>query len=128
MPFDGQNFEQRDEVLDLLRCARERVARPGGWCKDNFDISWATASGLNLESSYCAIGALPLRRTHDLYDNTGPVAYLCKELPWGYKMPWIPKWHAVMIYNDMPGRTQTEIVALFDRAIARREREAGAKG
>lgn len=38
MPFDGKGFEQQveqDEVLALLRRARERVAN--GWCQIKFE-------------------------------------------------------------------------------------------
>ena len=36
MPFDGTTYKH-DEVLELLRRARERVARPGGWCQGDYN-------------------------------------------------------------------------------------------
>ena len=108
MPFDGTNFEQQDEVLDLLRRARDRVVMPDGWCQ---------RSRIN-GNKVCALGALylssyPKGKKHESHSaELDALRLLGEALPAPYFLVWR--------YNDMPGRTQAEIAALYDRAIAKR--------
>ena len=105
MPFDGTNLKQ-DEVLDALKRARELISQPGKWHQGEFrSADW---------SRVCALGAILDSSpgiSDDLYNDAAwALVYV---LPRGYNCP--------ATYNDAPGRTQAEIVALFNRAIAMRE-------
>jgi hypothetical protein len=116
MPFDGRTFEQQDDVLDLLRRARERVAR--GWVQHIHEA----------DGAFCIVGAVHREICDSLHRSAGWDLFgqitgeLRRELPFGHWTKALPE------YNDTPGRTQAEIVALFDAAIARREQEGGARG
>lgn len=89
-------------TLEILKRGRERVA--AGWCQ--------RAMGGAERGAYCLVGSfldadeLPFGRC---------LKAVSLELPEGFQDPL--KW------NDAPGRTQAEVVALFDRAIARLEAE-----
>lgn len=112
MPFDGRNFkQQQDEVLVLLRQARERVAQPYGW----------TQGVAEYNGKVCTIGAIeffiPDMGTHLIASEA-----LAKQLP-AEHYPDLDASCRLISYNDAPGRTQAEIVALYDRAIALREQE-----
>ena len=114
MPFDGTKYEQQqDEVLALLRRARERVSK--GWCQgpsrdgDKF-CAWGAVHHDSASADYRLAGAA----INDLY----------RALPWWRKLgSGYTRDGAVIFYNEMPWRRHKAIIALFDRAIARRERE-----
>lgn len=108
MPLDGTNYqtEQQDEVLALLRRARERVAK--GWCQGEAE---------SVDGGVCMLGAI-----HDICRGHQTNQWMLRRDAWLLLCEPLPHRDGV-IYNDAPGRTQAEIVALFDRAIARREGE-----
>lgn len=111
MPLDGMNFEprvERDETLALLRRARERVAQ--GWMQGQ----------VYFDGRYCSVGALS-GKANKYRPHEEAVAALFWALPWWARFGWSDsKQVAVIAYNDRRGRTQAQIVALFDRAIAHR--------
>lgn len=114
MPLDGSNYEQEDEVLDLLRRARERVAISGGWCQG---VAYGIAG------SNCLLAALQVEREYG-FDLYPVIDLIVAEMPESWKLlaDFGARRAALIVnYNDVPGRTQAEIVALFDRAIAMRE-------
>ena len=81
-------------VADHLLRARARIVR-NGWRTNGLGSAWGPV---------CAIGALTLEggdwdAAHDLLRDALPY-------PTG-----------IINYNDTPGRTKKEILALFDRAI-----------
>lgn len=95
MPFDGQSFDT-DSVLRLLIVGRERVQR--GWCQGAYRIG----------ESVCLVEgvrdpAFEPKYWHIAYD------YLKRALP----APWWTR----SGYNDAEGRTQAEVIAVYDRAI-----------
>jgi hypothetical protein len=114
MPFDNTNYEtQIDRDLRILRAAREGISKPGGWCKRvateglaHCIIGWVDISGglgcveTNRLANRVLVPALPLR-----YRQTG---------------------FNIVEFNDGYNRKQADVVALFDRAIARLEHERGA--
>jgi len=105
MPFDSTPIvEQNDEILTALRRARERVARPGGWCQD------AMING----NKVCALGAVYVT-CEDGVVRGGVFYYLV------HVLLELSHYTSIGSYNDMLGRTQDDIVALFDRAITMRE-------
>lgn len=110
MPFDGLTYRPPDDILDLLRGARARVARPDGWCQHQVNDSLGRV---------CAEGALLIEAGEPTYKYYSALGYLEKNL--------VGFW-SVAEYNDAHGRTQAEVVALFDRAMALREMELAQTG
>jgi hypothetical protein len=125
MPLDNTTYvEEQDEVLDLLRRARDRVASPGGWCQGEYLTDGGAVCALGAADIDQEIASYPLG--HGLKSRL--VFELCHAFPRRQfskrrelKMT-VPEWYqAVSSYNDTNGRTQGEIIALYDRAIALRE-------
>lgn len=82
-------------TLEILRRGRERVAK--GWCPDgpgNERTTWCVATAVEYHGGAYDVFASVLGYDHRIMMT-----------------PW----------NDAPGRTQAEVVALFDRAIAAEE-------
>ena len=100
MPLDGTYFETRDEVLALLHRARDRVAS-----------AWQQGSLGSHDGRVCTVGAL-------LYASYGGPPRLLDEAMVAVGGPGATS-ISLAAYNDAPGRTQAEIVALFDAAIDR---------
>ena len=98
MPFDGAGFDQRSA---LLIAARERVER-----------GWSHGSGRSRDG-VCSIVALS-----DAADDLGlglEVFLDAHMLLAGVVGGCVSDW------NDAPGRTKGEVLAVFDRAIAWRD-------
>lgn len=92
-------------LLEVLRKARE-VLVTDGWCQNEL-ISSAGA--------HCAIGAL-----HQAVEYKATVVPCILALRNVMSDP--EKYHnGLTKYNDTPGRTKEEILALYDRAIAAEE-------
>ncbi len=104
MPLDDSNWVdvkaeiESDTALGALLRARRRVT--AGWCQHFTHLR----SGADVQ--YCAVGAL----RQELWE-VGATPYLEMAVPPGYG-------RSVILYNDSRGRTQAEVVALYDRAIA----------
>lgn len=88
-----------NDTKQLLIAARAQIARRNGWCQGAF---------CNDEGAMCAFGAV--NRSALFFESTPAKNALKAALPEPYD--------SVMFYNDQRGRTQAEVVALFDRAIA----------
>lgn len=91
-------------TVEILRRARERIAR--GWCQH---VNARAADGREVEPSdraveWCAVGAV--WRDVDALLAVERVLQLR-----GFS-------DALWVWNDQPGRTQAEVLALFDEAIA----------
>ena len=116
MPFDPTpNIEIVDTTLGVLLRARMRVA--GGWVQDR----------LVVDEAYCVIGGV--REDAARGRRADAVAYLYRALP--KQRWWRPRRSSfdrfnnlthtenqLANYNDAAGRTQADILALYDRAIA----------
>jgi hypothetical protein len=101
MPFDGTRYGIDSRIVGLI-AARERVRC--GWCQ-NFDkIEYSWWEFWAPKERVCAGEAIDWRDDllvpllHALRAPFGDTDDLCK-------------------WNDARGRTQTEVIALFDRAI-----------
>lgn len=90
MPLDGTNFEQQDEVLDLLRRALA-LLRKHGWCQRE------AVSGDGRICLFEAIRKAGSLRTVTDWDALG--------IPWPVG------------FNDAPGRTQAEVEAWLEEQI-----------
>jgi hypothetical protein len=115
MPFDNTTYpetETRTERdLRILRAAREGISKPGGWCRHMVTIPGELAR-------HCAVGWIGAA-VGSFEDETLAYAQslLERDLPKPYKV--------VTTYNDNIVN-QSTVVRLFDRAIARLERERDA--
>lgn len=91
----------RKSAIRVLRRARRLVARPDGWTQH---------TSLDRAGRVCAIGAIfgPLGCVFDIrrYEAFEAVNMLVP--------PWL---RTLSTWNDAPGRTQDDVVALFDTAI-----------
>ena len=92
-------MSDKSAILQVLRTARERLARPGGWIQGDFERN----------GGFCVAGACGMElRTRSTKATSDAISRL-EEL---IGRDWIDLW------NDAPGRTQAEVVALVDRAIS----------
>lgn len=118
MPFDG--YQSRYGDIERLLDARSRIAEPSHWIKRAFK------SG----NSYCTVGALMAACGNDGMKALGSVEgrlvkLLANELPRRQRIRWRmtfqPAQWVVMAFNDDPKTVHADVLALFDRAIARLE-------
>lgn len=101
-------------VKEILVCARELLTPPGAWIQGE---AAQTKDGLIVSAKdenavcFCAVGAL--ERCADTYaGNTYRQAYL-KLIAQGAK-----RQGSLVRWNDEDSRTQEEVLAVFDAAIA----------
>lgn len=97
MPFDGTPVTNL--VIEALREGRARVER--GWCQG----VWSTPSG----DRVCAAVALHGHLQVVIDDAIGILATVIGITP--------PTVYKVVLWNDAPERTQSDVIALYDRAI-----------
>jgi hypothetical protein len=103
------------EVKEVLIQAREKIARPGGWTRGCSARDIAGRSVLTTDPdarSWCAVGAImgaARENGSDWQDAFNQIHRLAVT-----DNPSL----TVTGWNDRSGRTQDEVVALFDRAIA----------
>lgn len=92
-------------VREVLVAARERIAKPGGWTQRAYarDAEGrATAIFGGRAVCYCALGALTsVDADPYVYAVLRNVVEVSTDL-----------------WNDAPGRTQAQVIAAFDAAIA----------
>jgi hypothetical protein len=108
-------------TVEILRVARAKVAQ--GWCQDALAIDGGgnpVAADDPTAVAWCAAGAL---LTLHLPYTMGESAriYLHRAVPF-----WWALFHQRCFgdYNEAPGRKQSHILALYDRAIRMAEAEA----
>ena len=115
----------------ILRQAADLIAAPASWTKG---VSARDASGRHADRmyddavSYCAIGATECAWQNERRRHAGEIRY---PNPWApspmtiamhYLTDALPEGHrisGVLYYNDSPGTTHADILALFQRAIER---------
>jgi hypothetical protein len=98
MPFDGLH---NTNLLDDLRTTREFIQR--GWCQDS---CFAPHSG-----GGCLFAAIR-DVTHGRNGNDPRFRRLHD-----WVQAHIPDSHAISTWNDTPGRTQADVLALIDQCI-----------
>jgi hypothetical protein len=119
MPFDNTTYpetETRTERdLRILRAAREGISKPGGWCQGKLSRS---------RNRHCAAGWIAEARRSLGYSHGSDNVLMTAQMLLG---PDLPGGCAatVTVFNDT--RSQYDVVSLFDKAIARLERERDAK-
>lgn len=105
MPFDASTWTpplvQAQHDLNLLREMRAGISAPGGWCQ---------GVGTRADGARCILGWAGAVTGSDRREAA---RFLSRVMPFGGS--------GLIAFNDEVGRTQAEVVALFDRAIARLE-------
>jgi hypothetical protein len=98
--------------LEILRGARDLVA--AGWTQGAFGRTHSGMpmgyAGANI-ANYCALGAL-----FRAGSGSGPLPTKLAEIAVRNQVN-----GSLVIFNDTPGRTQAEVVAVYDKAIAAAE-------
>lgn len=99
-------------MIDILQEAKQLVEK--GWCQRTF---WTDTNGEACLPKYaaccCALGALKIATNYSEFSG-------CNALSYYYAVEHVEKFvpgRRISSWNDMPGRTQEEVVALFDTAI-----------
>ena len=107
---------------EILIRAREIIARPGAWLQGHLatnsfgDVRCPTADNRDTLTCFCALGAVDAA----CIDLTGSGGGTCAaDLTLSRALSALDAAFVgnVPAFNDAEGRTQEEVVALFDRAI-----------
>jgi|ERR1700677_1000200 len=110
--FDAE-IEEKSRDLIVLERAREKIAR--GWCQNRW----------RKDGAVCIVGAIA-----DAIDDVDQVAvrrgHNCTH--WIDLMDALGAPRADAIWNDARGRTQAEVLARFDSAIARLSAQPAGRG
>lgn len=104
--------------IDLLRAAREVIADPSHWCKgtDAMDEDGKVCSKYdNAAVRFCANGAV--RRARMLTNANFNIEMTALDTLRS-ACPLANKWEETPDFNDRPETTHSEVLAVFDRAIA----------
>lgn len=100
-------------VKEIMQYARNLLAREGGWTQGCLGRDANGNEVLNPDDAvcFCSIGALALAKQNlkATYDRVAAARNRLKEI---LEVDYLSAW------NDAPGRTQAEVVALFDEGIA----------
>jgi len=102
-------------VVDVLRAARERLSEPGVWAQG---VTSLDGDRCCLTMALSEAGCLRLH--YQRAPNSG--ANPCKAVE---AMAAATGISGLTSWNDTPGRTLDEVLAVLDVAIERAEREAG---
>lgn len=98
--------------LEILRAARKRIEAPERWTKGAgarfADGTIASPNRVSEAVSFCCIGAL---LDGDQRANTEAYVAMASVVPGGLLAP----------FNDAPSTSHSDVLAAFDRAIARLE-------
>lgn len=114
-------------VAQFLERARNVIAQPATWtqCAEARTMGGEGVDGY-YESAvqWCAVGALAKARTTYDIKSLSPVRTI-SALSFDMLRAVLPEdWETVSGFNDFHQTTHADIMALYDRAIARAEREA----
>jgi hypothetical protein len=98
-------------ATDVLIAAKEKVAQ--GWCQGSFgQIAAGNPLSLKHARAFCADGAIYAV----LGNKAGQSVYFTvRDL---FERCVVPSRSSIWEWNDTPGRTQAEVLAAFDKAIA----------
>lgn len=94
---------------EILTAAREKIATPDAWCKDDYSRDGKRFCAVGAIQS--AAGCLTFRRTIEFHRATNALASAI-----GGSESDTNEGH-ILIWNDAPERTHAEVLAAFDRAI-----------
>lgn len=102
-----------ETALDVLRRARERVAK--GWCRRAYARD---SAGAECDWDSPAVASVCLSRAlgAPCDEHTSAAVNSAFDIVAAEAVSYVHRW------NDAPGRTQAEVLALLDRVIAEQER------
>lgn len=97
-----------EEIKETLIKAKEIISDPDKWIKDNYYDP-------DREGCYCSLGALGMAEDgHPSGFSFSLKYYLSEGLPEGL--------YSVADFNDDPETTHSDVMAMFDKAIAARDK------
>lgn len=119
-------------VREVLVAARDKIAKPNGWIQDHYaaDANGRVCPETAPEAAcFCADGALYAASNvwnliNDDYFNTMEVVRDAADALYIAiygTTPTDSRHGGIIQWNDAKGRTQEEVVAVFDKAIAAQE-------
>ena len=109
MPFDNPEAEvELNDVTMRLIAGRQNIEK--GWIKEHYQ--WG--------ENYCALGAIGVSQEETDAHLSSCVGFLDRAIPTdkAVKLMFDNKEARIAVYNDASVRTKSEILDLFDRAIA----------
>lgn len=111
-------------VLEELVEARGLIA--AGWVQGNMMLYLGPPAYI---TTYCMLGALQQAHGDRVAwgGNFAPVAWALGEALPAYSCMGIAAPHFIVEFNDRPGRTQQEVLAVFDLAILNQRRKDAVK-
>jgi hypothetical protein len=103
-------------VSQILQEARLKIA--AGWCQGNQTVFPVTSANEVTHQRYCLHGALEDASRESIEGRPRALKVICSHLPEPYR-PHSRNYQcrAIWEYNDAPGRTQAEVLALIDAAL-----------
>jgi hypothetical protein len=109
-----------EELIQILTEARDRVAN--GWVQNNAQVDDKVCAGYAMVIGWRNLRGIPLDRPHfsadELYERmVSTMMSAIRELWPDERLCDIPTW------NDRQGRTQTEVLDTFERALKIAERD-----
>ena len=111
-----------ERALEVLICARDLVAKPGGWIKHRLKHR-RTKTEMEqgqAEYAYCVLGAI-----YKCSGRAGRTRSNYSAMATAIVEECIPAWSlsSISSFNDAQTTRQRDVVALFNRAIKRMEKE-----
>lgn len=97
MPFDSAPVTS--PVIEKLRRGRDTI-KTRGLARGSID---------DCLGRVCAVGAITRQSFFDCPENKLALGYLARAIPVNFGM--------IAVWNDMPGRTEDEVITAYDRAI-----------
>lgn len=114
---DSASAVTSDPVLTVLRGARELLTPEGAWTQNEY-AKTRTGRPCSVTSPravcWCLDGALWHETTAEGWDQAREAVIAVLDSPPSF----------ILVWNDDPDRTQAEVLALLDRAIAARQAQS----
>lgn len=100
-------------ALDILKKARALLARPYAWTKNTSKRLVRVPGKKRRKCAYCATGAIAAVCSEGSFERMRARQALREQIPFGMS--------GIESFNDRKTTTKRDVLALFDRAIARLE-------
>ncbi len=104
------------ETLEVLEAARALIAKPGGWTQNQYGYA----------KCFCAAGAIWHAGHRFGVGGGDAISVLSSALGLRDRTAWESHDSPLVEWNDTPERTQADVIAAFDRAIATVREQIGA--
>lgn len=115
----------RKTPLGVLKQARKLIAKPESWTQGDYRCQVGERNGKPV-FAYCAMGAIEAAIDTEADRASGYKLYDAATTMLSGGLP--PRvGHGIITFNDRSGRTHAQVLALFDRAIAKAEKAKARK-